>query len=221
MKTNERIGRLTEIQQAETLLLDNKEIGRIDFTLTLESKKAQQMYALEGDGTAYHTLESDARFRIGIALICQVVEDQEGQLKTVGVRLQDTADASGKQETDIARLKDKAMRNMSLTRGELHALHAAFDPQSPQACAIAVQLKRQHGDTTLAISEKVCLCVKCRATFELDSPRYTFGWGKTRCPKCGKNVNFDVVDPLPREPVEEVSHSVEEVMKRIREKFGN
>ena len=213
-------GRLTEIMQSETLLLDAQEVGRIDFTLTLEDGRHKSLYAIAGDGTAYHTLETDVRIRIGLTVICQAATDRDGHFKAFGIRLHDTAAVSRKQETDIEKLKSKAMQSLTLTRGELHALHAEFDPNSPQAYAVAVQLKRQHRDTLLVISEKVCRCAKCQATFELDSPRYTYAWGKTRCPKCNENVNFDLVDPLPSEPKHQETLSVEETLKRIREKFG-
>ena len=213
--------RLTQIKQTETLLIGTQEVEQIHFCLTLDDATETQCYAVSDDGTAYHTLQTDASFRVGVKVICITSEaEPTGIRKATGLRLFDTADASGKQETEIARLKDKAMQNMNLTRGELHALLASFDSDSPQHYALAIQLKRQHRDKTVAIAEKVCRCTRCKSVFELDSPRYTFAWGKTRCPKCNDNVNFDTVDPLPREPAEKEELDWQEMQRRLKSRFG-
>ena len=219
---NEKLtGKLSSIAQAETLLLGNQEVGRIEFAILTEDGKTAELYAISGEGTAFHTLEYDARFQVGTPVVCYVQRDSTRAPKATGVRLLDTADASGAQETDIARLKDKAMRNINMRQGELHALLSAFAPDTPQHYAIAVQLRRQHRDRTVAIAEKVCRCQMCRATFELGSPRYAFAWGKSRCPQCDENVVFDLVDPLPSEPrASEEELTFEEVQRRLDEKFG-
>lgn len=221
MKNETLTGKLTRIAQAETLLLGTQEVGRIEFALLTEDGQTAELYAISGEGTAFHTLEHDARFQVGTPVVCHVQRDSTGSLKATGIRLMNTADASGAQEADIARLKDKAMQNMNMTQGELHALLSAFESDTPQYYAIAVQLRRQHRDRTVAIAEKVCRCQTCRATFELDSPRYTFAWGKTRCPQCHENVAFDLVDPLPSEPREpDKELTFEEIQRRLDAKFG-
>ena len=219
---NEKLtGKLTKIAQAEMLLLGNQEVGRIEFAVLTEDGQTTELYAISGEGTAFHTLEHDARFQIGIPIVCHVQRDTAGALKVTGIRRIDAANVSGAQETDIARLKDKAMRNLNMTQGELHTLLSVFEPDTPQHYAIAVQLRRQHRDRTVAIAEKVCRCQQCRATFELDSPRHTFAWGKARCYRCNENVAFDLVDPLPREPREpDKEMTFEEIQRRLDEKFG-
>lgn len=209
-------GTLLNIKQAETLLLDGAEVGRIGFRIQTETETINA-YALASDGTAYHTLEHTPRFRAGVGVKITGVETEIG-LKVLTIRL-DQDDASGTAVADIQVLKDRAMRNMNMTRGELHALLAAFSPDSPQHYAIAIQLRRQHRDRTVAIAEKVCRCQACRATFELDSPRYTYTWGKSRCPHCEENVAFDLVEPLPKEDTKP-KPDWQEMQKRIRDRFG-
>ena len=47
-------GKLTEIQHAEPLLLDDREVRRIEFSITSEDGNPYtQLYTLAGDGTAY------------------------------------------------------------------------------------------------------------------------------------------------------------------------
>lgn len=211
-------GKLLNIGQSEMLLFDGEEIGSIGFQIQTETE-TMDAYALASDGTAYHTLENNPRFRTGVDVKI-TGEQTESGFKALTIRF-DKDDASGTAIANIQVLKDRAMQNMNLTQGELHALLSAFEPDTPQHYAIAVQLRRQHRDRTVAIAEKVCRCSECRATFELDSPRYTYTWGTTRCPECDKNVAFDLVDPLPRETKPETEElSWQEINRRLEAKFG-
>ena len=119
------------------------------------------------------------------------------------------------QDTDIKDLIAKAQKNLTLKKAELYQLLAAFDESTPQHYAIALQLRRACRDTSEAtqIAEKICCCQQCRQTFSVTSPKFTFNFGKSYCNKCDANVDFDLVDPLPRD--------TEEVQKRIQERFGN
>lgn len=211
-------GKLLNIQQAEMLLLDGKEIGSIGFQVQTDSETLEA-YALASDGTAYHTLESNPRFRDGVAVKITGDETEIG-FKVLTIRLGDIG-AHRTAISDIQALKDRAMQNLRMTQGELHALLSAFEPGTPQHYAIAVQLRRQHRDKTIAIAEKVCRCRECRATFELDSPRHTYAWGEARCPKCDENVRFDLVDPLPRETTKSDNLDWQDVRKRLRAQFGS
>ena len=65
--TGKITGTLTEIKQAETLLLDD-EVGAMEFTLDTDTEPIV-LLALDTDGTAYHTLQNDARFRKGVRVI--------------------------------------------------------------------------------------------------------------------------------------------------------
>ena len=211
-------GKLLKIRQAELLLLDGEEVGSIGFQIQTETETIDA-YALASEGTAFHTLENNPRFRNGVG-VKLTGEKTEIGFKVLTIRFDDAADASGAAIADIQALKDRAMKNMNMTQGELHALLAAFESDTPQHYAIAVQLRQQHRDETVAISEKVCRCQKCRATFELDSPRYTYGWGKSRCPQCEENVAFDLVDPLPRESTKSEVPDWQEMQKRLQDRFG-
>lgn len=210
-------GKLLNIKQAEMLLLDDKEVGNVAFQIQAETGTIEA-YALASEGTAFHTLENDTRLRAGIGVKVTGAQTEIG-FKVLTIR-PSYIKSRGAAIADIEVLKNRAMHNMNLAKGELHALLSIFPPDSPQHYAIAVQLRRHHGDKTVAIAEKVCRCQQCRSTFELDSPRYTFAWGKTRCPQCHENVEFDLVDPLPREKDKTETLSFEEIQKRLKERFG-
>lgn len=210
-------GKLLNIKQAETLLLDGQEVGSVSFQVQTETETVDA-YALAPDGTAFHTLENNPRFRNGVDVKITGAETELG-FKVLTIRL-DQPDASGAPVADIQSLKDRAMRNINLAQGELHALLSAFEEGTPQHYAIAVQLRRQHRDRTVAIADKVCRCRRCRATFELTSPHYTFAWGTSRCPQCKENVAFDLVDPLPREATDAKELDWQEMQKRIQARFG-
>ena len=213
-------GKLKNIGNTQSLLIYNREVELIEFQLTT-AEKTLTCFCESEKGTAYHTLQFDQRFRNGVVVIAIGTQRNETDaLQVTALRLADTADVSGPQEADIAKLKDKAMANLALTRGELHALLGAFEANSPQAYAIAVQLRRQHSDKTLPIADKVCRCTQCKAVFELESPRHTYAWGKTRCNTCNENVSFDLVDPLPREAAESEKLDWQEVQRRLENRFG-
>ena len=210
------VGKLLNIKQAETLLLEGQEVGSIGFQIQTETQTINA-YALASDGTAYHALENNLRFRGGVGVKITGEKTSTG-FKALTIRL-DQPDASGAVISDIQALKARAMQNINLAQGELHALLSALEEGTPQHYAIAVQLRRQHRDRTVAIADKVCRCEQCRGTFELDSPRYTFAWGKSRCPQCKKNVAFDLVEPLPREDTDS-KPDWHEMQKRIQDRFG-
>ena len=213
-------GQLQNIGNVQTLLIYNREVELIEFQLTTD-EKTLTCFCESEEGTAFATLQSDGRYRNGIAVVATGTQRNETDaFKVEAFRLADTAHPSLDAETDIAKLKDKAMQNLSMTQGELHALLDTFDPNSPQAYAIAVQLRRQHGDKTLPIADKVCRCTQCKAVFELESPRHTYAWGKTRCNTCNENVSFDLVDPLPREATESENLDLQEVLRQLEDRFG-
>ena len=203
-------GPLTEIKQAETLLIWDKEVHRIRFSVQGFDGKPHKLAAVSDEGTAYYFLEYDQRFREGTAVRAYKLAGL-----CVGIGL---ADDDTEPTMDISELKDKAQDRLYFKRAELHALYHAFDSNSPQAYAIAVQLKRQHRDRSYAVSDKVCRCDACHATFELESPRYTYRFGTSRCARCEENVSFTRVDALPKEETETLS--LDEVQRRLSEKFG-
>ena len=205
-------GTLTKIKQTETLLIWDKEVQRIGFTVQQTDGTLQEMAAVSDEGTAYYFLEYDNRFRTGTEVRCY----KEAGL-CVGIAL--VSDDDREPITDIERLKDKAQDNLFLKAAELHALFHAFPADSPQAYAIAVQLKRQHRDRTYPIAERDAVCSTCRSELQV-SERHAYRFGKTRCDTCGKNVDFDLVQPIPREP-SEPPPSLDEIQAKLREKFGN
>ena len=205
-------GTLTKIKQTETLLIWDKEVQRISFTVQQTDGTLQEMAAVSDEGTAYYFLEYDKRFRTGTAVRCY----KEAGL-CVGIAL--VSDDDREPITDIERLKDKAQDNLFLKAAELHALFHAFPADSPQAYAIAVQLKQRYRDRTYPIAERDAVCSTCRSELHV-SPRHAYRFGKTRCDTCGKNVDFDLVQPIPREP-SEPPPSLDEIQKKLKQKFGN
>lgn len=203
----QHIGNLTEIKQAETLLIYNKVVHRIIFVIG-----EQRLSAVSDEGTAFYFLQYDQRFREGTAVRCWV---SAGLCVGIGF-----ADDPREPIWDITELKDKAQANLNLKVGELHALYNAFDGETPQAYAIAVQLRRQHRDRTYPVGDKVCRCDVCASTFDLDSPRYTYRYDMAWCAVCGENVNFSLVDALPRARDERDELSWQDVQDRLKAKFG-
>ena len=98
--TGKITGTLTEIKQAETLLLDD-EVGAMEFTLDTGAGPIV-LLALDTDGTAYRTLQNDARFRKGVRVIAFL----KGA-RCVCLRLDRPEQHSKKVETDIGRLKQR------------------------------------------------------------------------------------------------------------------
>ena len=206
-------GTLTKIKQTETLLIWDKEVQRISFTVQQTDGTLQNMVAVSDEGTAYYFLEYDKRFRIGTAVRCY----KEAGL-CVGIAL--VSDDDREPITDIERLKDKADDNLFLKAAELHALFHAFPADSPQAYAIAVQLKRQHRDRTYPIADRDAVCSTCRYRNCKVSERHAVPIWHNTLRHLRKNVDFDLVQPIPREP-SEPPPSFDEIQAKLREKFGN
>ena len=203
-------GTLMEINQAESLLLDSTEVGEIAFCLETEDGQ-MVLRALDTDGTAYHTLQNDPRFCKGIRVIAFLKDD-----RVVGLRL-DVPEQHQKQvETDISRLKDKAMQSLAMPKGELYALLDNFDAESVQAYALALHLKQigERKAKVLEIADKDAICVDCKETLQV-SPRRAYGFSDTYCMRCRQNVHFDLVDPIPREATEDPP-SLEEIQARLK-----
>ena len=217
METNNFIekitGTLTDIQQAETLLL-NQEVGAIECTVDTDAGPIV-LLALDTDGTAYWTLQNDPRFRKGV----RVIAFRKGA-RCVALRL-DTPNQHGKLlETDIGRLKDKAMQSLAMPKGELYALLNAFDADSIQAFAIALYLKQQGERTerVLEIADKDALCSDCKSTLHV-SPRRAYAFSDTFCQKCSANVTFTLAEPIPGEIPTEPPRSLEEILAKLQKKF--
>ena len=202
---------LTKIEPVETLLIHGKEIHRILFHV---KGKLRAIAAVSDEGTAYYSFQHDKRVRPDTP-----VDYYMGGGLCLAIRIHNPADSKQRDpETDIEKLKDSAQANMSLTIGELHALYAQFPSDSPQAYAIAVQLRRQHQDKSLQLGEYDAVCFECRTALNAD-PRYAFRFGKAHCYECKGNVPFTLVKPLPREP-QKPPPSLEDVQRRLKEKFG-
>lgn len=209
-------GEIIEIKQAETMLLVG-EVGAIEFSIDTGQNELT-LLALETDGTAFHTLQNDARFRPGERVIAFL----KGA-RCVGLRL-DTADVSKTKtkETDIAKLKDRAMRNLHMAIGDCYALLNAFDANSVQAYAIALHLKQrgERTDQVLSIADQDAVCNSCKSTLHI-SPRRAYAFSDNFCNSCNANVKFTLREPLPRERDEARENlSWQEVQERIKAKFG-
>ena len=134
-KLDRREGLLTRIEPSETLLISGKEVHRLLFHVQGEPRA---IAAVSDEGTAYYSLQHDPRFLPDT----RVRYYMAGGL-CLAIRIATPADSKQRDpETDIETLKDIAETNMMLSIGELHALFAQFPADSPQAYAIALQLRR-------------------------------------------------------------------------------
>ena len=133
-KLDRREGHLTRIEPAETLLISGKEVHRRLFHVQGEPRA---IAAVSDEGTAYYSLQHDKRFEPDTPVRYYMA----GGL-CLAIRIANPADSKQRDpETDIETLKDMAQTNMMLSIGELHALFAQFPAESPQAYAIALQLR--------------------------------------------------------------------------------
>ena len=208
-------GTLTEIQQAESLLIEGREVQHIHFAVTSAGSMSHRFVAASNDGTAFATLQNDPRYRPGVA-----VSLRHHRRICVGIRLL-RADGGEKDiETDIERLKNRAQRNLMLPKGELYALLDAFDADSVQAYALALHLKQQGEKTenVLALTDKNAVCSECKQEVHV-SPRRAYAWGDTFCNSCEKNVQFNLLEPIPREKAEPPP-SLEEIQEQLKKRFG-
>ena len=212
--TGKITGTLTEIKPTESLLLDG-EVGAMELTLDTDTGPIV-LLALDTDGTAYHTLQNDARFREGVRVLAFL----KGA-RCVSLRLDRPEQHSKQVETDIERLKDKAMHNLSMPKGELYALLNAFDADSIQAYAIALHLKQQGERTeqVLEIADKDAVCSDCKSTLHV-SPRRAYAFSDTFCQKCNRNVRFRLLAPIPREVREDPQMRLEEIQAALKKRFG-
>ena len=215
MQKQETRGTLTGIRQAESLQIEDQEVHHIEFAVETVSRVVR-LTASSDEGTAFATLQNDERFRAGTPVIAY----HTGRL-CVGLQLDQPQHAKTPVETDIERLKDKAMSNLHLKRGELYTLLDAFDPDSVQAYAIARQLKLsgEKTDKVLAIADKDAVCSDCRTRMHV-SPRHAYRFGNSYCKTCDDNVSFDLLAPIPTDTPKEVP-SLDEIKRRLKERFGN
>lgn len=119
----------------------------------------------------------------------------------------------------LEQLKAKAQANLLMRKAALFKLLDNFTEGSPQHYALAQQLRQQHKDRSeaTAIAEKVAVCSNCRAEVLVSNKR-AYNFGQTFCNRCEGNFDFDLLDPIPREETEAMS--LEEVQRRLQEKFG-
>ena len=205
-----REGLLTRIDPSETLLISGKEVHRLLFHIQGEPRA---IAAVSDEGTAYYALQHDQRFREGTAVDYYMA----GGL-CLAIRIATTADSKQRDpETDIETLKVIAATNMMLSIGALHALFAQFPAESPQAYAIALQLRRQHRDKSLPLGDYDAVCSVCKRTLTV-SPRHAYRIGTAYCASCETYKAFDRVAPLPSE----AKHppSFEEIQARLNHRFA-
>ena len=212
---NKITGTLTDIKTSETLLMCDKEVERIEFTID-EGETQHALAAVSDEGTAYYSLKYDKRFEAGTRVHCWI---ELGLCLAIRVY---SLSSSRTPETDISILKDKAKENIYLQIGEVYALLDAFDSESVQAYALALHLK-QRGERTAKVLEiagdQDAVCSECRHTIHV-TPRRAYAWGDTYCPRCGKNVAFDLVDPIPTETTENPPMKLDEIEAALKKRFG-
>ena len=226
MKTNEIkiIGRLENLSDPLDLLLEDSEVQQFDFAIHADCGLVLSANARTDVGSAFHALATDARFQEGARVMATgyLIGDPV-TLIAEALAVETSHDSLQIEQVDLQPLLAKAQQNFALKKAELFQLLEAYDAGTPQHYAVAVQLRRAHRDRSeaTAIAEKVCRCSECRKVFSLDSPRFTFNFGKVHCNSCMQNVGFDLVDPLPSEPHEpEEKMTFEEIQKRLDDKFG-
>ena len=105
-----------------------------------------------------------------------------------------------------------------MEKAALFKLLDNFTEGSPQHYALAKQLRQQHKDPSeaTASAEKVAVCERCRSEVNV-SNKHAYNFGQAFCNRCEGNVDFDLLDPIPREETEPMS--LEEVQRRLQEKF--
>lgn len=219
------IGQLENISEPEDSLIDGKEVREIAFDITTECGLQLFASATTEDGTAFYALMHDPCFNEGCTARCTGhLANIEGHTVFVVQELRrGTSHANLVIESDIEtleQLKTKAQDNLYMEKAALFKLLDNFTEDSPQHYALAKQLRQQHHDKSeaTAAAEKVTVCSSCRSEIHI-SNRHAYNFGQGFCNQCERNVDFDLLDPIPREETE--SMSLEEVQRRLQEKFGN
>ena len=211
-KLDRREGLLTRIEPTETLLISGKEVHRRLFHVQGEPRA---IAAVSDEGTAYYSLQHDKRFEPDTPVRYYMA----GGL-CLAIRIATAEDSKQRDpETDIETLKDIAATNLMLSIGELHALFAQFPAESPQAYAIALQLRRQHRDKSLPIGDYDAVCSQCKRTLTV-SPRHAYRIGTAHCAQCETYKAFDLVVPLPSE-AKPPPPSLEDLQERLKRRFGD
>ena len=233
MKTNELkiIGRIVDKQMPVDLLLGNSEgeteIQQIDFAIHADCGLVVQATARSDVGSAFHAFNVDTRFAEGARILATGyliggITDTQMIAEILTAETAHTMLEAEIDAVDLQALIDKAESHMMLKQAELFQLLGAFEEGTPQHYAIATQLRRGHkvkGHAT-RIAEKVCLCHECRKIFRFISPLQAFKYGRALCSHCGKNVAFDLVDPLPRDPEDEKEQlSLDDIQEQLRKRF--
>lgn len=219
------IGQLEDISEPDDSLIDGREVQEIAFRITTENKLSLAAAATTEDGTAFYALMHDPLFSEGRTARCTgYLADIEGHTVFVVQELnRGTSHANLVIESTVetlGELKAKAQGNLFMGKAALFKLLDNFTEGSPQHYALAKQLRQQHRDKseTTAIAEQVAVCSGCRSEVQV-SNKHAYNFGQAFCPKCEGNVDFDLLDPIPREETEPMSF--EEVQRRLQEKFGN
>ena len=232
MKTNEItiVGRIVDRSKVVDLLVGDSggetEIQQIDFAIHADCGLVLQATARSDIGSAFYALNIDRRFCRGgtpVKAVRYLRGDISVMLVVKTIQIETVHDALEIQDTDLKDLIAKAQDNFTLKKAELYRLLSTFDEGTPQHYAVALQLRRACRDTipSTQIAEKICRCNACRQTFTATTPRYIFNFSKAYCSNCQKNVAFDLVDPLPRDPDETEELLFEDIQKGIQSRFGN
>lgn len=110
------------------------------------------------------------------------------------------------------------MKLREMTKLQLADL-AEIELDTEQAYAVALERKRRFGVQS-ALANEVCWCHDCQTEFSCESPSYLYIHSRTRCIRCGENVNLSLRHPAPREPQPEPP-TWQEMLRQIRERFGD
>ena len=219
------IGQLEDISEPDDSLIDGKEVREIAFRITSENEFSLAAAATTEDGTAFYALMHDPLFSAGCTARCTgYLADIEGHTVFVVQELKrGTSYANLVIESTIEtldELKAKAQGNLYMEKAALFKLLDNFTEGSSQHYALAKQLRQQYQDKSeaTAIAEKVAVCSSCRAEIQV-SNKHAYNFGQAFCNRCEGNVNFDLLDPIPREKTKPMN--LEEVQRRLQEKFGN
>ena len=218
------IGQLEDISETDDSLIDGKEVREIAFRITTKNELSLEAAATTEDGTAFYALMHDPLFSKGCTVRCTgYLANIEGHTVFVVEELQrGTSHANLVIESAVEtleQLKAKAQSNLFMPKADLFKLLDNFIEGSPQHYALAKQLRQQHQDKSevTAIAEKVTVCSNCRSDIHV-SNKHVYNFGQAFCSKCDRDVDFDLLDPIPREDTEPMSF--EEVQRRLQEKFG-